>query len=333
MENSDVLIMSENMILKDSYGRVVNYLRLSITDRCNFRCFYCKPIKEFKYIPHSDVLSFEDLFFLISVLKKYGVNKLRITGGEPFVRHDFISFLSSASSIIPSVYITTNGYFLKKEIQYLINLGVKGINISLDTLSKEKFLSITKVDALSQVKEGIEIASKSNLKIKINTVLMKKNLDEIIDLIAYANKLKLPIRFIELMPISSEVRKEFVSEETAKRKIKEKYELIKEKNVFGIGPSIYYKVERKGEQGIIGFISAMTHNFCSTCNKIRITSDGKLRVCLASDDEVSLKEAIKNRDEAELINLVKKALSNKPEKHNMSIYKKHIIKSMFQIGG
>jgi cyclic pyranopterin phosphate synthase len=325
--------MSEKMILKDSFGRVVTYLRLSITDRCNFRCFYCKPIKEFRYLPHSEMLSFEELYFLLKTLKKYGVTKIRLTGGEPFVKHGFMEFLSEVSKIIPSVHITTNGYFLKNEIDTLVKIGIKSINISLDTLSSEKFIEITKVNALNRVLEGIKAAAESNIKTKINTVIMKKNLIEVIDLISFANNLEIPIRFIELMPISSEVRKQFVSESTVKNIISKKYKMEREKNSLGIGPSIYYRIENKQEKGVIGFISAMTHNFCENCDKIRITSDGKLRVCLASDEEVSLKKEIQNREEEGLIKLIKMALDRKPEKHNMNIYKQKTYKAMFQIGG
>ncbi len=325
--------MSEKKVLKDSFGRIVTYLRLSITDRCNFRCFYCKPIKDFKYLPHSEMLSFEELYFLLATLKNHGIKKVRLTGGEPFVKHGFMDFLSEVTKIIPSVHITTNGYFLKNEIDTLVKIGIKSINISLDTLSPDKFVEITKVNALDRVLKGIKATANTNITTKINTVIMKKNINEITTLISFANNLRIPIRFIELMPISSEVRKEFVSEKTVKEIIKKEYKMNREQLSFGIGPSIYYTVEKEGEKGIVGFISAITHNFCESCDKIRITSDGKLRVCLASDEEVSLKKEIQKKDEKELINAIRRALDKKPEKHNMNIYEHKTDKAMFQIGG
>ncbi len=317
--------------LRDKFGRKVTYLRLSITDRCNFKCFYCKPIKDFKYIPHSKILRYEDILFLAESLKEYGVEKIRLTGGEPFVRKGFLNFLFSLKKIFPKIYITTNGYFLKESVRELKKIGIKGLNVSLDTLKREQFKEITKVDALDKVLEGIEEAIKEGLSLKLNAVLMKKSRGEIIDLINFASERTVPIRFIELMPISSQVKKEFLSENEAKEIIKKHFSLIPIEEKLGIGPSRYFKVLENN--GIIGFISALTHNFCETCDKIRITSDGKLRVCLALDDEVSIKEAVLKRDGKELISLIKNALDKKPFSHNMSIYDQITGKNMYQIGG
>ena len=317
--------------LRDKFGRKVTYLRLSITDRCNFKCFYCKPIKDFKYIPHEEILKYEDILFLVETLREYGVEKIRLTGGEPFVRKGFLNFLFALKKILPKIYITTNGYFLKESVRELKKIGIKGLNVSLDTLKRELFKEITKVDALDKVLEGIEEAIKEGLSLKLNAVLMKKSKGEIIDLIKFASERKIPIRFIELMPISSQVKKEFLSESEAKEIIKKQFSLIPIDEKLGIGPSRYFKVLENS--GIIGFISALTHNFCDTCDKIRITSDGKLRACLALDDEISIKEAALKRDEKELISLIKKALDKKPFSHNMSIYDQISGKNMYQIGG
>ncbi len=317
--------------LIDKFGRRVTYLRLSITDRCNFRCFYCKPIKDFKYIPHEQILRYEDLLFMARVLREYGIEKIRLTGGEPFIRKGFLSFLEKLREIFENIYITTNGYFLKESAKELKRIGVKGLNISLDTLDRNLFERITKVDALDKVLEGIEESVNAGLNVKLNSVLMKSNIEGIIPLIEYGAKKNIPVRFIELMPISSEVRKEFLSEDSAKAHIRKRYGFIPVKEKFGVGPSKYYKIEEIN--AIVGFISALTHNFCETCDKIRITSDGKLRVCLALDDEVSVKEAILKRDENALIFVVKKALEKKPLSHNMSLESIISGKNMYQIGG
>ncbi len=317
--------------LIDKFGRKVRYLRLSITDRCNFKCFYCKPIKDFKYIPHEKILRYEDLLFLSKTLKEYGIEKIRLTGGEPFVRKGFLSFLRELSKIFDNVFITTNGYFLKESASELKKIGIKSINISLDTLRKERFEKITKVDALNRVLEGIEMSLVTGLRVKINSVLMKSTADEIIPLIEYAAERKIPIRFIELMPISSEVQREFLSEDSAKILIRKKFNLLPLNEKFGAGPSRYFKI--KEIDGVVGFISALTHNFCDSCDKIRITSDGKLRVCLALDDEVSIKEPVIARDKNALILTIKKALEKKPLSHNMSIGQIISGKDMYQIGG
>ncbi len=317
--------------LIDKFGRKVTYLRLSITDRCNFRCFYCKPIKDFKYIPHNQILTYEDFLFMAKVLREYGIEKIRLTGGEPFIRKGFLSFLENLREIFENIYITTNGYFLKESAKELRKIGIKGLNVSLDTLDRKLFEKITRVDALERVLEGIEEAVNAGLNVKLNSVLMKSNIEGLIPLIEYGAEKDIPVRFIELMPISSEVRKEFLSEDSAKIHIRKSYKIIPLKERFGVGPSKYYEI--KEINAIIGFISALTHNFCETCDKIRITSDGKLRVCLALDDEVSIKEAVLKRDEKALISAAKKALEKKPLSHNMSLENMISGKNMYQIGG
>ncbi len=315
--------------LVDKYGRVVDYLRISLTDRCNFRCFYCKPIKEFHYIPHDEILRFEELVFFINTLGEYGLKKIKITGGEPFLRKGIIDFIKELEKY--SVSITTNGFFLEKFVHDLKKTKVRNINISLDSFKRDRFKKITGVDALDKVLSNIILLKKEGFFVKINAVMMKQTLDEINDFIEFSEKYTIPVRFIELMPISKEVVKEFIPEDTFKKLVEKSYKLIPYNEKLGEGPSRYYKVE--DQNAVIGFISSITHNFCSTCNKIRITPDGKLRVCLALDEEVDLKEEIKARKKIELIEKVKFALSRKPYEHNMKISERVSKRSMIQIGG
>jgi len=323
--------MTNNKKLQDSFGRKINYLRLSITDRCNFRCFYCKPIKEFKYISHSEVLRYEDLYFLLRVLKEYGIKKLRVTGGEPFVRKGLIDFLYNSIKIIKNTHLTTNGYFLYKHIKELKKINIKSINVSLDTFSKNTFFSITGFDGLNQVLKGIYESNKKNLNIKINTVIMKKNIDELFNFIEFSSKHKIPVRFIELMPISRSVQTQFLPINHIKSIIKRKFTLLPLISENNLGPAKYYKI--KENEAILGFIAAITENFCSTCNKFRITANGNLRVCLARNNEISLKQSIKTRNKEKLIKNIKNVLNKKPYSHNMKMYKPVKGKNMYYIGG
>ncbi len=315
--------------LIDKHGRAVNYIRVSITDRCNFRCFYCKPIKEFKYIPHSEILRFEDLLFLINTLGEYGVKNIKITGGEPFIKKGFIDFLKKLKNF--SVSITSNGFLIHNFIDELKDSGIKKINISLDTLSKKRFKEITGVDAFNTVFRNILLLKRNEFFVKINSVIMKSTINEAEALINFSSKNKIPIRFIELMPISKEIMDEFISEKIFKEIVMKKFTLIPYNETLGSGPARYYKI--KENSAIVGFISSLTHNFCETCNKIRITPDGKLRVCLALDDEMDLKEPIKKRNKEKLIEMIKFALSKKPFKHKMEIKSRVSKRSMIQIGG
>ncbi len=315
--------------LIDKYGRTIDYLRVSLTDRCNFRCFYCKPIKEFQYISHEEILRFEDLLFFITTLGEYGLKKIKITGGEPFLRKGIINFLNELEKY--SVSITTNGFFLEKFVKDLKKTKVRNINISLDSFNRNRFKKITGVDALNKVLSNIILLKKEGFFVKVNAVMMKQTLDEIYDFIEFSAKYNIPVRFIELMPISKEVVKEFIPEDIFKKMVEESYKLIPYNEKLGEGPSRYFKV--KDKNAIIGFISSITHNFCSTCNKIRITPDGKLRVCLALDEEVDLRQEIKTRNKIKLMEKVKFALSKKPYEHSMKISERVSKRSMIQIGG
>ena len=306
--------------MKDKYGRTVDYLRVSVTDRCNLRCFYCIPKEGFTYIPHKEILRYEELLRVIKLFTRLGIKKIRITGGEPFVRKGLVFLLKEINKIngIKKLYITTNGTLLTQYMNELRSIKIDGINISLDTLDPYKFQEITGNGGLERVLQGVESALEANFRVKLNTVLMKKNIDEVTSLVTYASEKKIPIRFIELMPFNSqeEWKKEFVSQEEAFEILKKKWTLEPVERKLGEGPSKYYYISEL--DSLVGFISPLTHNFCSSCNRIRLTASGKINPCLAMPLEIDIKKPLRGgANDEELITLIKRAIYEKPLQHEM----------------
>lgn len=306
--------------MKDKYGRTVDYLRVSVTDRCNLRCFYCIPKEGFTYIPHKEILRYEELLRVIKLFTRLGIKKIRITGGEPFVRKGLVFLLKEINKIngIEKLYITTNGTLLTQYMNELRGIKIDGINISLDTLDPHKFQEITGNGGLERVLQGVESALEANFRVKLNTVLMKKNIDEVTSLVTYASEKKIPIRFIELMPFNfqKEWEKEFVPQEEAFEILKKKWTLEPVEKKLGEGPSRYYYIPEL--DSLVGFISPLTHNFCSSCNRIRLTASGKINPCLAMPLEIDIKKPLRGgANDEELITLIKRAIYEKPLQHKM----------------
>ena len=306
--------------MKDKYGRTVDYLRVSVTDRCNLRCFYCIPKEGFTYIPHKEILRYEELLRVIKLFTRLGIKKIRITGGEPFVRKGLVFLLKEINKIngIKKLYITTNGTLLTQYMNELRSIKIDGINISLDTLDPYKFQEITGNGGLERVLQGVESALEANFNVKLNTVLMKKNIDEVTLLVTYASEKKIPIRFIELMPFNSqeEWKKEFVSQEEAFEILKKKWTLEPVERKLGEGPSKYYYISEL--DSLVGFISPLTHNFCSSCNRIRLTASGEINPCLAMPLEIDIKKPLRDgANDEELITIIKRAIYEKPLRHEM----------------
>jgi len=287
-----------NAVLKDSFGRVINNLRISVTDRCNFRCSYCMPEKGMEWINKKELLTFNEIKRLTKLFAKIGIKKIRLTGGEPLVRKDLGKLVSMISEIpgIEDLALTTNGYLLAEQVETLYKAGLNRINVSLDSLDPEKFSYITRRKLYHKVREGIRAAEKSGIKpIKINVVMIRGvNDDEILNFANLALKSSYIIRFIEFMPIGADDGWNI-------KKIVPTQEII---NVIekGSGKKLI-PVERRGKQpadrykfdggnGEIGFISSVSNPFCNYCNRVRITPDGKLRTCLFSLKETDLKELI-----------------------------------------
>jgi cyclic pyranopterin phosphate synthase len=317
--------------LIDNLGREISYLRVSITDRCNYRCIYCKPEEQFKFIPHEEILRYEEIVEIIEEAVNLGVTKVRITGGEPLVRKGVVDFIKKLREIkkLEDISLTTNGFFLSEYAEKLKNAGLNRVNISLDSLQEEKYKKITRGGSLEKALKGIDSALKVGLlPIKINTVLIRGiNDDEVEDFVRLALERPLNIRFIEFMPSGEEVINEFenkfISVQEIKEKLIKKYLLDPIKISTANGPAKYYQI--KGGQGTIGFITALSQHFCETCNRIRLTSEGKLRPCLFSNKDVDIKQAIRKAKTDDKIirskiirNNIEKAINIKPEGHKLN---------------
>ncbi len=301
-------------MLIDGHKRKVDYLRISVTERCNFRCQYCMPEKPFSWVPHENLLSYEDLFLFVKVSIDEGITKIRITGGEPLLRKNLDLFIKMIHDYAPEIdlSLTTNASLLKESAQTLKDAGLKRINISLDTLKKETAHYIAKKDVLDSVLEGIEEANKVGFKIKINCVPLKGiNDNEILDLLEYCKAKKYEVRFIEFMENSHATVKQGLNSQEIQEIIKTKYNFTKALRV-GSSPSQNYILENGYTFGII---EPHLDDFCSDCNRIRLTAEGYLIPCLYFEDALSIADAIKAKDVEGAVTILKKVLQNKPEKN------------------
>lgn len=303
----------------DNYGRNIDYIRISVTDRCNLRCVYCMPEEGTECLSHGDILSFEEIVRVCNILAKQGISKVKITGGEPLVRKDIDLLIKKIKDIdgITSVTITTNGVLLKEKYTKLVAAGVDAITVSLDSANPEEFIKITRRDYLSQVLDGINTVQKDGrIPLKINSVILKKEESDIIDLIKLAEHYETDIRFIEMMPIGLGKDFEYIDTDTILNIIEKEYG---KGTVFngtrGNGPATYYEFE--GLKGKIGFISSISHKFCSSCNRIRMTSDGHIKACLQYSANVNLKEMLRNNVSDEIIShKLEEIIKNKPVGHH-----------------
>ena len=318
--------------MKDQFGRKINYLRISVTDLCNLRCIYCMPKEGIPKIQHEDILSVEEIEEIVKVFVKLGVNKIRLTGGEPLVRKGILDIVERIGKLegIRDFAMTTNGLLLKEYAKDLRALGLKRVNISLDTLDDKKYSSITRIGSLQRVMKGIEAAKEVGLTpIKINTVLVGGfNDDEIEDLVRLTEKEEIDVRFIELMPIGEAIKLKadhFLSNEIVLQRVPN---LIKIDGEDPSSPAVYYKLPNG--KGKVGLINPVSCKFCKNCNRVRLTSQGKLKLCLHSDVEIDLREALRRGQAIEKI--IMDAISKKPESHNLEdgVY---VSKKMYQIGG
>ncbi len=324
----------------DSYNRKINYLRISVTDRCNLRCRYCMPEEGISKLEHDKILSLEDIARLVKVGAGIGIRKIRLTGGEPLIRSHIAQLIASIRKIpeIDDIAITTNGVLFCGMAEELKAAGLDRANFSLDTMVAEKFEFITRRNHRTEVKRAIFKALDLGLEpVKINTVVIKGfNDDELLDFAKLAYDFPLHIRFIEFMPIGDVLfwnRDRMISSEEIREKIARRYELTPTKISKGSGPAVYFKLA--GGQGTIGFITPMSHKFCSECNRLRLTAEGKLRGCLYDKREIDLKAALEHKsDDEELKKLFIQAISLKPSEHHMNEgWGKDNLRKMSQIGG
>lgn len=322
--------------MKDTYGREIEYMRISITDRCNLRCRYCIP-KNMKWLPMEDILTFEEIEFICQQAVKLGITRFKITGGEPLVRKDCIKLIEKIKRIpgTQQVTLTTNGVLLSKHIEELMRAGLDAVNISLDTLDGKKYEEITGFSELSRVLESIECAVENGMKVKINAVLQKGvNDDEWQELLELAKRKPIDVRFIELMPIGHGKDGGQVSNDWLLQEIKNNYGdgVEKDERSHGNGPAVYYKIP--GFQGSVGFISAIHGKFCDQCNRIRLTSTGEIKPCLCFGETVSIRENARKQDADGVIRCLKDAIDRKPAMHQFEKYEEVTErKNMSQIGG
>ena len=304
--------------LVDNFGRQMEYVRLAVTDRCNLRCQYCMPAQGIDIVPRQELLTFKEMYRLIRVLTELGVRKVRLTGGEPFVRKDFVGFLEmlSHNDLLEAINITTNGALISQHIDRIENLGkVKDINLSIDSLSREKFAKITRRDAFPEVYKTLELLEKSSLNLKLNVVVQSGvNTDEIVDFARFTKDKNVAVRFIEEMPFNGKGQREMEENWTFNKilnEIKTEFdvkEVVSEKS----STSRNYAIEN--HLGTVGIIPAFTRTICNNCNRIRITSTGTFKNCLFDDGVFNLRDFIRegasNEDLKELfLSLVK----DKPE--------------------
>ena len=327
-------MMSENKPqLIDRYGRQVTYVRMSITDRCDFRCVYCMD-EEMTFMPREQLLTLEEVTFLVRAFCELGVEKVRITGGEPLVRRNVdwlfeqLGKLKQSTSL-KELNITTNGSQLVKYAEGMKAEGVDRINISLDSLKPEKFKALTRTGELSSVLSGIQAAKQAGFKkIKLNAVIMKgRNNDEIIDLAQFAVDQGLDISYIEEMPlghVSHDREESYCSSDEVLAELKTAFTLAESDANTG-GPSHYYTVA--GSQSKIGFISPHSHNFCDSCNRVRVTTEGRLLLCLGQEHSVDLRRIIRGypNDIERLKTAIIDSMQIKPEGHDFNLREQAVI--------
>ena len=306
-------------MLIDGHGRTVNYLRVSVTERCNFRCQYCMPEKPFSWVPKENLLSFEELFLFMKVAMDEGVTKIRITGGEPLLREGLDGFIKMIHDYKPDIdlALTTNAYLLPQTAQKLKDAGLKRLNISLDSLKPEIAHKIAQKDVLKQVLLGIDKALEVGLGVKINMVPLKGiNDDEIIDIMEYCRERKIKVRFIEYMENrhASDALEGMHGREILE-KVKEKYS-IHALGREGASPSFNYTIEETGYE--FGLIDPHKHDFCENCNRIRLTAEGNLIPCLYFDEALSIAKSVKEGDIEGASQVLAKVLQDKPKENRWS---------------
>ena len=323
----------------DKLNRKIEYMRISVTDRCNLRCVYCMPEEGIENISHEEILSYDEIIRICKCIANLGIKKIKITGGEPLVRKDIIDLIKEIKGIngIDEVTITTNGVLLYEMADQLYEAGIDAINISLDTLNRDKFLKITRRDKYENVSMAIDKLIDLGVRVKINCLAIKENnLSEIVKIAADSKNNNIDVRFIELMPIGYGKNYTGISNEVILGLLEDEYgsfKKVKEKR--GNGPAVYYKNDKF--KGYIGLISAISNEFCETCNRVRLTANGFLKLCLHYNKGIDLKEPIRSDiTDKELENMIYHAIRNKPLGHNFyhdSNIENVENKNMVQIGG
>ncbi len=328
----------------DQHNRNINYLRISVTDRCNLRCLYCMPKEGLSLIGHNDILRYEEILRVIRVAVRLGISKVRITGGEPLVRKGIVDFIASLKTMegLNDISLTTNGIRLAEFAERLYRAGMRRINVSLDSLNPQTYAEITRGGNLDAVLKGIESAYRAGFApIKINTVAIKgANDDEILDFASLTLDKPFQVRFIEMMALGStgpEQSRHYLSNDLVMDKINRVYRLepVNGRSNNMDGPAKRFRIS--GGTGEIGFISPVSHHFCHRCNRLRLTADGHLRACLLLDDEVDLKGPLRENCSDDILEkLIETTILGKPKGHSLVVNDRHLrkcAKEMSAIGG
>ncbi len=327
--------MTSSNTLVDQFSRTISYLRLSLTDRCNLRCQYCMPCDNsdqsnsqhsFRNISSIELLSYEELLRVVSITANLGMKKIRLTGGEPLIRKGVMGFIHNLSLIkgLEQIRLTTNGVLLEERAEELFDIGVRNLNISLDTLNPEKFEKITGRNFFEKVIKGIDKALHTGFKIKLNIVAMRGvNDDEFVNFAQLALQKPLQVRFIEFMPVGKGSiwdKDQYIKTEDIQKIIANVGSLEPYSGSKFEGPARVFSITNKsGKSGQVGFISPISHHFCDQCNRLRLTSEGKLRSCLLHDGESDLKQIIRNGcTDKEIEEVFRSAILNKPKGHSLN---------------
>ena len=332
--------MRQENVLVDNFGRTVNYVRISVTDRCDFRCVYCMD-EEMQFVPRAKLLSLEEIGVIARAFTELGVGKIRITGGEPLIRRNIIKLFRDIGQLdgLDELVLTTNGSQLPKLAGELKDAGVKRINISLDSLDPDKFRRLTRVGELDKVLAGIDAALATGFeKIKINSVILKsRNDDEVTDLVRFASQRGMDISFIEEMPLGAigdhDRAEAYYSSDEIKADLEAHYTLLPTTETTG-GPSRYYHIAETGTR--VGFISPHSHNFCDSCNRVRLTCEGRLLLCLGQEHSVDLRQVIRAHpgDMDRLKQALRSSMNIKPKGHEFDLSAKPVIfRHMNMTGG
>lgn len=323
----------------DKLNRKIDYLRISVIDRCNLRCVYCMPEEGIESIPHDEILTYDEILRICEIVSELGIRKIKITGGEPLVRKDIVNLIRDIKNIdkIEQVTLTTNGILLHEMLDDLYDAGIDAINISLDTLNKDNFKKITRRDGLEKVLMSIDKAYDLGIRVKINCLAIRDfNLRELVEIASFAKDREIDVRFIELMPIGFGKKYNQIDNDEILSILESRFgtfEIVTEKR--GNGPAKYYR--NQNMKGCIGFISAISHEFCESCNRIRLTSSGFLKLCLHYNKGIDLKGPIRNGiSDEDLKKLIHDTIWNKPISHKFGHANGEQdieLKNMVQIGG
>jgi len=316
--------MISTMSLRDSYNRPIRDLRVSLTDRCNFRCFYCLPHGEPPIAPKEKMLSYEEIEYLCDIFVCLGIEKIRLTGGEPMLRRDIETIIRKLTRLkdsgLQDLALTTNGYYLPERAQSLKDAGLDRVTISLDSLKRDVFKRMTGVDVLDKVLAGIAAAKSAKLEpIKINAVIVRgHNEDEVADFAAFAREYDVKMRYIEFMPLDSGhdwAREDVVSGKEIRERINERFPLVRVEVARGSDTSSRYRFA-DGAPGEIGIIAPVTEPFCGACSRIRLTADGQIRTCLFSTVEHSLRDVVRSgASRAEIVEYIESVIMKKEPRH------------------